>query len=94
MAYSSSDSLLALEIVLPTVLATLLLLISLVSIVLWVLIRRRRRKYYENKTYLDVTPGDEADMESAQLKYREIDHHDLVLGTLLGKGAFGKVYKV
>ncbi len=91
---SSTDDMLILATVLPIILSAILLLIVLVIITLWVVWRKKRRKYYENKTYLDVRPGDEADIESAQLKYREIDYQDLVLGTLLGKGAFGKVYKV
>ncbi len=90
---SSSDLTVILATVLPTILSSLLLLICVVIVTLSLVWRRRRRKYYEEKTYLDFKPGD-TEVDVLQLKYREIDYNDIVFGTLLGKGAFGRVYKV
>ncbi len=91
---SSGDATLILGIVLPTVLVVILLCLCLAGFLVWFVVvkRKKRRRYYDAKNPADSV-GD-LEMECLELKYREVDYKDLVLGKLLGKGAFGKVYKV
>jgi len=54
---------------------------------------RRRRKWYEGEKADEEAAEDGTEMTSQHFTYREIDPSDIKMGRILGKGAFGKVYK-
>lgn len=89
---SGVDSLVVvLATVLPSIFVGLLLLLCLVAALFFAVAwKDKRRKWHDEH--------DDRELESMEVgkvkySYREIDPQDLQLGTLLGEGGFGKVYR-
>lgn len=89
---SPTHSYMTLAIALPTVLGSALVLCLFCAFLIGALVAifRRRRRWFDSKR-------NETEMiENGQVvkfTFREIDSRELKLGKLLGKGAFGKVYR-
>ncbi len=90
VATTAADEDNMLAIVLPSAIGSILLVIACAGVlVLLILVVHKRRTYYDPDVEQNIRLS-----RSAEFAYREINHHDLKIGKLLGQGAFGKVYKV
>lgn len=93
---SSSGSLSTVAIVLPVVLGSILLILilAIITVLLYLKFYVKRRRYFDGNKNSAEDFRKDVEMDSApNYTYREVDWGDLKLGKLLGRGAFGQVYK-
>ncbi len=87
-----------LAIALPTTVGGVVFFVVLVIISIlttWCLLSKRRRKYIDVKDLAEPFLSNGVEMQETKLyDYREIDINDIRMGKQLGRGAFGRVFKV
>ncbi len=93
---NNSDGLqeLLVAILLPTIVSGVCLLACLIVGATWYTTNRRRKYYNEEKQLQQQRKSAGEKHADDNYEYREIDFADLTVGRELGRGAFGRVYKV